>query len=164
MKGGPICPRAISMMSLATEEAVGREPAPGPDEHDLAHEIALDGNAVQHAIDAGQRARLRDHGRRNARLDAAGRFGRHGQEFDAVAKLVRGAEVGGRNAADAFQMDGVEIWAARRRRARRAASAYGRHPDRPHRRSGRPPHNPAPAPRPAPRQTARPSRCMRVRM
>ncbi len=86
----------MSTMSLATADAVGFEPAPGPTSSRLPTIVAVDADAVGDARDFGQRRFLGDQHRRDARLDAVGRADSDAQQLDAIAELGGGLDVGRR--------------------------------------------------------------------
>ena len=65
-----------------------------PLEHDIADEVALDGDRVVDAVDIGNRGALADQGRMHPLLDAVVGLHRHAQELDPVAEIIGVADVG----------------------------------------------------------------------
>jgi hypothetical protein len=93
------------MRSLVTADAVA---GPTPDQDDLAHEIAIDGDTVQHAIDFGYGRVLRHHSRVHALLDAAFGPERYAQKLDAIAEIVGRLDIGGGDRLDPLDVDRLE--------------------------------------------------------
>ena len=95
-------------MSPTTAEAVG----PGTGAAALVdhgtHLVALDHDAVEHALDLADRGRCRHHAGVHPLLEPVRRHPGDAQELDPVAELVGEGDVHGRDVADALDVDRVE--------------------------------------------------------
>src|SRR6185436_16488025 len=78
----------------------------GADQHHVADEIAVDGDAVLHAVNLGDRCMFRHHGRVHALLDAAIGAQRHAEQLDTVAEIAGRLDVGGRDLFDTLDING----------------------------------------------------------
>ena len=117
-KGGRICPRAMSMRSPVTAEAVAAPPAPRPTNTTSPTKSPLTATQFKYAVDLGDRGVLRHHGRMHALLDAAVGPQRDAEQLDAVAELVGRLDVGRRDLLDALDIDGLEAHARAKGKAR----------------------------------------------
>ena len=108
MNGGSTMPRLMSMMSLITDDAVGRAPAPGPISMTFADEVAFDGDAVGDALDLRDGGMLGRHRGMHPLFDPIFRELGDAQQLDPVTQFVGRLDVRRRNRLDAFEVDGVE--------------------------------------------------------
>ena len=104
-------PRAMSIRSLVTAEAVAAPPAPRPINTTSPTKSPLTATQFEHAVDLGDRRMFRHHGRVHALLDAALGAQRHAEQLDAVAEIAGRLDIGGRDRFDAFDIDQLEAHA-----------------------------------------------------
>ena len=107
-KGGTMW-SAGDVDQIAHDRRRGRSAAGArPDQHHVADEIAIDGDAVRHAINFGDRRVLRHHGRVHALLDAALSAERDAEQLDAISEIAGSFDIGGRDRFDPLDIDGLE--------------------------------------------------------
>src|SRR6516165_5106899 len=78
------------------------------DQHERAHKVSVNADAVRHAVDRSDDRIFRHHGRMHTLLDAAVGARGDAEQLDAVAEIVGGFDVGRGNVLDPLDIDGVE--------------------------------------------------------
>ena len=89
---------AASSASATTAEVVGSEPGAGTLEQHARHQVALDLDGVEHAVDVGEQLVVGHEGRMHAQLHALVAAAGDGEQLDGVAEFCGVREVARRRA------------------------------------------------------------------